>query len=93
MGFEISWSSEFETGIDIIDQQHRRLFDYFAEIEAVVREFNAIRERQSSGNASDFPKKIALLMVWRSMPNDSARRKRTSRLSWRQTGSTTVRLG
>ena len=33
----------------------------FAEIEAVVREFNAIRERQTSGNASDFPKKIALL--------------------------------
>ena len=36
MGFEISWSSEFETGIDIIDQQHRRLFDYFAEIEAAI---------------------------------------------------------
>lgn len=33
MSFEITWSSEFETGIDIIDQQHQRLFEYFSEIE------------------------------------------------------------
>ena len=36
MSFELTWSNEFETGIDIIDQQHQRLFDYFAEIEEAI---------------------------------------------------------
>lgn len=36
MGMEINWSQEFETGIDIIDEQHKRLFDYFHEIEQTI---------------------------------------------------------
>ena len=59
MGFEISWSSEFETGIDIIDQQHRRLFDYFAEIEAAIadelvdRAIEAIEGAARTGKIGD----------------------------------------
>lgn len=33
----IKWGSEYETGIDIIDSQHQRLFQYFEEIEAALR--------------------------------------------------------
>lgn len=33
----IIWGPEYETGIDIIDSQHQRLFQYFEEIEQVVR--------------------------------------------------------
>lgn len=29
----LAWSSDYSTGISIIDEQHKRLFDYFAEIE------------------------------------------------------------
>lgn len=36
MSFEITWTTDFETGIDIIDQQHQRLFEYFAEIEEAI---------------------------------------------------------
>lgn len=33
---DIAWSPDFEIGIDIIDEQHKRLFDYFTEIEQVI---------------------------------------------------------
>src|SRR5690554_776244 len=33
---DIAWSPDFEIGVDIIDEQHKRLFDYFAEIEEVI---------------------------------------------------------
>ncbi|MBB3102310.1 bacteriohemerythrin [Azomonas macrocytogenes] len=33
MGFEIEWSPDFETGIEIIDGQHKRLFEYFREVD------------------------------------------------------------
>ncbi|MCU1716077.1 bacteriohemerythrin [Pseudomonas sp. 5P_3.1_Bac2] len=36
MGVSIAWSAELETGIDIIDQQHQRLFGYFEEIEQCI---------------------------------------------------------
>lgn len=29
----LAWSADYATGIQIIDEQHKRLFDYFAEIE------------------------------------------------------------
>lgn len=32
----IQWGPEFVTGIDIIDSQHQRLFEYFSEIEQIV---------------------------------------------------------
>lgn len=32
------WSDEFKTGIDIVDQQHQRLFEYFAEIQDCIQE-------------------------------------------------------
>ena len=32
----ISWSPEFETGIDIIDQQHQRMFAYLEEINHAI---------------------------------------------------------
>ena len=33
----ISWSDDFAIGIDIIDEQHKRLFDYFDEIERCIK--------------------------------------------------------
>ena len=37
MGFVISWSSEYATGIDIIDEQHKRIFEYLAEIDHAIK--------------------------------------------------------
>lgn len=34
------WDSEFELGIDIIDEQHRTLFDYFEKIESMINDSN-----------------------------------------------------
>lgn len=31
-----SWSQEFETGIDIIDEQHKRIFEYLTEIDEAI---------------------------------------------------------
>lgn len=36
MGISIDWSEEYQIGIDIIDDQHKRLFEYFAEIDNCV---------------------------------------------------------
>ena len=36
MAIEIAWSDEYVTGIDIIDEQHKRLFQYFAEIQQCI---------------------------------------------------------
>ncbi|HHX34232.1 MAG TPA: bacteriohemerythrin [Gammaproteobacteria bacterium] len=33
----LSWSDSFAIGIDIIDEQHKRLFDYFDEIEHCIK--------------------------------------------------------
>lgn len=33
----IRWSDEFAIGIDIIDEQHKRLFEYFDEIEQCIK--------------------------------------------------------
>lgn len=33
----ISWSEDFAIGIDIIDEQHKRLFEYFNEIEHCIK--------------------------------------------------------
>ena len=40
MGLDISWSPEYETGIDIIDQQHKRMFDYLDEINHAIETSN-----------------------------------------------------
>lgn len=32
----LSWSSDYATGIDIIDEQHKRLFEYFDEIQQCI---------------------------------------------------------
>jgi hemerythrin-like metal-binding domain len=37
MGFVISWSAEFATGIDIIDEQHKRIFEYLTEIDHAIK--------------------------------------------------------
>ncbi|MGI6407313.1 MAG: bacteriohemerythrin [Gammaproteobacteria bacterium] len=34
----LTWSDDFKTGIDIIDEQHQRLFEYFAEIQSAIAE-------------------------------------------------------
>ncbi|WP_221798879.1 bacteriohemerythrin [Oceanobacter mangrovi] len=34
------WSREFETGIDIIDTQHKRIFDYLIEIDEAIKTTN-----------------------------------------------------
>ncbi len=41
MSITIDWSKEYETGIEIIDEQHRRLFEYFTEIDRCVESGDA----------------------------------------------------
>lgn len=41
MSITIDWSKEYETGIEIIDEQHRRLFEYFTEIDHCVESGDA----------------------------------------------------
>lgn len=36
MTLSLDWSAEFETGIDIIDSQHRQLFEYFSQINQAI---------------------------------------------------------
>lgn len=33
----LGWSTDYATGIQIIDEQHKRLFDYFDEIDRAIR--------------------------------------------------------
>lgn len=42
----ITWSHELDTGIDVIDQQHRRIVDFINDLEAaqVMKDKNKIRE-------------------------------------------------
>lgn len=37
MSFVISWSPEYKTGIDIIDEQHKRIFEYLGEIDHAIK--------------------------------------------------------
>lgn len=39
----MKWVPEYNTGIDVIDDQHRRILDYINEIDAI--DVNADRER------------------------------------------------
>lgn len=55
--FDITWSDEYATGVDIIDEQHKVLFDYFLEVEDIVQ----------SGNAEDIRQMVKKLLdyaVW-----------------------------
>lgn len=36
MSLTIAWTPEFETGIDIIDEQHKRIFEYLSEIDHAI---------------------------------------------------------
>ncbi len=36
MALAITWTADFETGIDIIDDQHKRIFDYLKEIDQAI---------------------------------------------------------
>ena len=36
MALAISWTADFETGIDIIDEQHKRIFEYLKEIDQAI---------------------------------------------------------
>ncbi|SEJ33362.1 hemerythrin [Pseudomonas linyingensis] len=36
MAIAISWTADFETGIDIIDEQHKRIFEYLKEIDQAI---------------------------------------------------------
>lgn len=36
MSMSFSWSPEYETGIDIIDSQHKQLFDYLDQVELAI---------------------------------------------------------
>lgn len=40
MSFVITWTAEFETGIDIIDEQHKRIFEYLEEIDHAIKTRN-----------------------------------------------------
>lgn len=41
MGFNIEWSDEYATGIDIIDEQHKRIFEYLKEIDQAINNQSA----------------------------------------------------
>ena len=41
MGFAIAWSEEYATGIEIIDEQHKRIFLYLAEIDEAINNHSA----------------------------------------------------
>lgn len=41
MSISLSWSSEYETGIDIIDSQHKQLFDYLDQVELTIASQNS----------------------------------------------------
>ena len=43
MTLSLVWSPEFETGIDIIDSQHRQLFDYLEQVEEAIQAEDASR--------------------------------------------------
>ncbi len=43
MSISFSWSSEYETGIDIIDSQHKQLFDYLDQVELAIATENGGR--------------------------------------------------
>ncbi|WP_455233153.1 bacteriohemerythrin [Geopseudomonas aromaticivorans] len=36
MSIAINWTADFETGIDIIDEQHKRIFEYLHEIDHAI---------------------------------------------------------
>lgn len=36
MTLTVGWTAEFETGIDIIDEQHKRIFEYLKEIDLAI---------------------------------------------------------
>ncbi|MFC3606709.1 bacteriohemerythrin [Stutzerimonas tarimensis] len=54
MGIRIEWSDEYETGIDIIDEQHKRLFDYFNEIDACIASGEADKVAQVARGLIDY---------------------------------------
>jgi len=33
---DIAWSEDYATGIDIIDEQHKKLFEYFAQVDSMT---------------------------------------------------------
>jgi hemerythrin len=37
MGYVINWSDEYATGIDIVDEQHKRIFEYLNEIDHAIK--------------------------------------------------------
>lgn len=41
MATQITWSKEFETGIDLIDQQHMRIFEYLRDIDHAISKQSA----------------------------------------------------
>ena len=41
MGFSIDWSEEYATGIEIIDEQHKRIFQYLSEIDEAIQQHSA----------------------------------------------------
>jgi hemerythrin len=40
MSYVIAWTAEFATGIDIIDEQHKRIFEYLEEIDHAIKTQN-----------------------------------------------------
>jgi hemerythrin len=54
MALNIVWSSEFVMGIDIIDEQHRRIFDYLNEIEQAIVARNVSQVEQVVKSLIDY---------------------------------------
>lgn len=54
MAISIDWSDDYETGIDIIDEQHKRLFDYFSEIERSIASGRADKVEQVARGLIDY---------------------------------------
>lgn len=54
MALEIVWSDEYITGIDIIDEQHQRLFQYFTDIQTCIERNDCTRIEELSRSLLDY---------------------------------------
>lgn len=51
---KMDWVPEYNTGIDVIDDQHRRILDYINEIDEMSQNMDRARTRQILDNIIDY---------------------------------------
>ena len=58
---KMKWVPEYDTGIDVIDDQHKRILDYINEIDEIDVNTNRARVKQILENIIDTHNRISLL--------------------------------